>query len=958
MHNNKSIDSVFSALNAKIKPLPELTDFELKKYDVALCCDAGASHLRLRNIYIFTYEIAFLVYGAPLGDFLFTFRKGREAKYHKMAAQMVVGNPKNDSIINNSAIKEQKRILYIDSGHIPFGREGKIEIADMLLLICKENPDYEVVIKPRWLPNFQGAIAHRNATHIYDIVYERCNGDLPKNLTMLNEHLNLHELIQSSHSVICLQTGAIFDVLSHGKGLCIAINYKTDYKFDMTQSERQMEIDYFNRTNCAVPIGEIHRYMPHGIRSGSTFLHEELPQITGASSRIADVMEYVFANYISLGKFPDIMDYCYENYERQMRPANLSWDDIKRLRFKNSAYQELAVAIQNIDSSLKFPKSYEFVDNHWADYEFSNNGFADFIYEFKLRLNFEVRDAAPILSADDIKQSYLLEALFNLGYDNDILAMPQEQILCKGPWHYYVARILQERNEIEACIPHFIRFLKNANHRAYEKYQAELLGGGYKLAYSEIFRMYDGKNIPIAEIETLLNALYEKKFENYINWKLRNKAWNLLGKAVSDGKDSVHNKNIYWLLRHKNTEFRNITIERNEAKIQALRYQHRWFRIPYLLKRGVQCVQDHGFRYTTILGCKKMKKFLKDRINKLLNISLLRITVKFGTDVLRGFKIYARTMRKYGSTAVICLTSTGTGDAYFLALRFYQFCKTRPSTEVPVYGVFEKSGLEIAELFDIPYPEAFTYKEFNSLFALQMFGTNCALMLCLLHCHTFRLHVRILSRLYGFRSIDFVTLNNIHAYGKDIALNTPRLEPVFDSRGVESLFEENSLIPGKTVYISPYAKSMKPLPLRFWSRLVAQLNQSGFTVCTNCVSVGAAIKGTIPLFVPHTQSVPFIEMAGVVIALRSGFCDVTESSRSLKIALYNEQERAFNFGVATTTDVYNMQQCYARENQYDLIYTPRHEISLIDKIVKLAVEYINLKETNSENHSLAASKTQ
>ena len=68
-------------------------------------------------------------------------------------SKIEIGEPKYDHVSLTSP--DTKIFLFIDSGHYPFGKKGKKELARTLLDICKTFPDYELWIKPRFLPGDQ-----------------------------------------------------------------------------------------------------------------------------------------------------------------------------------------------------------------------------------------------------------------------------------------------------------------------------------------------------------------------------------------------------------------------------------------------------------------------------------------------------------------------------------------------------------------------------------------------------------------------------------------------------------------------------------------------------------------------------------------------------------------------------------------------------------------------------------
>lgn len=107
---------------------------------------------------------------------------------------------------------------------------------------------------------------------------------------------------------------------------------------------------------------------------------------------------------------------------------------------------------------------------------------------------------------------------------------------------------------------------------------------------------------------------------------------------------------------------------------------------------------------------------------------------------------------------------------------------------------------------------------------------------------------------------------------------------------VEDLFTREGLTRGKTVLLMPYANTAVGIPAEFWESLAFNLQEKGYTVCTNSSGeLEPAISGTRPLFFDLRYGLEVVEAAGMMIALRSGICDVLSSAKARKIIFYPDQ---------------------------------------------------------------------
>lgn len=94
------------------------------------------------------------------------------------------------------------------------------------------------------------------------------------------------------------------------------------------------------------------------------------------------------------------------------------------------------------------------------------------------------------------------------------------------------------------------------------------------------------------------------------------------------------------------------------------------------------------------------------------------------------------------------------------------------------------------------------------------------------------------------------------------------------------------IVPGKTVILSPYAKSVIPLPDKVWKDIVEDYTNQGYDVYTNTVGDEKPLEGTKKISPDITQMKSLVEHAGTFIGIRSGLCDVLKTAKCKKIALY------------------------------------------------------------------------
>lgn len=955
--DQKSSDYMFYDLGLPIYPFSSLTPQIVSIFNIALCGDGGMAQLINFDIYTFVYTLAIDERVTNGADFLFNYCTDRRSHYYQNCASMAIGNPKNDSV-NMSISTAGKRILYIDSGHIPFGKKGKEEIADLLLRICEENQDYELVIKPRWLRAGSVSFTHKNTEHIYDILEERANGALPSNLVMLNQHLDLHELINSSESVLTLYSSVIMDVLSHQKALVIITGYDCEDQIDFRTADFKRKEEFWGQSGCTVNIKEVPQFMPHGIQSDGTFLRKILPDVTGASTRAADVMGFVYKNYVRKKTYPGVKEYSYSNFKEEL-PAtpDISWEQIKKNRIENMARYNLAILQDKISWHIDLSECYNFLLANIEQSYLSHESLEDFLRKLSYQEFVVIKKNKDQMMLTGIDQALLLQALYETGDLESILSLNEGSILCPEIYHYYLGIIHKQREDFANAAKHLMIFIESINTRHYDKYPQENIRV-LKPVYNFLIEHY-GINSPDKALLELFEYAHQNGNQVYSDFKLRNRVYQQLPKIAERVKEkSIEEAYRYLLLYVKYSEKYHTAPLRNTLnsvrhelegvyRSRSYRFGKKVMWVPHQTKKFLSYLKEYGCRYTCTHLYGKIKNYCKQKKDSLMKESLVRIAIVFFKQVLPGYRLYKDMINKYGLHSYLFLSAPATGDAYIYGLFYKSFVAQNYPDYTPVYGVYGKSSVSVAKLFGIENSEAYSMDEFRQLYNLMMFDLHGKIHLRSLHYHVFYRHSCILSFLEGLHGFDFFSLA---AACCQIQSDEDIAEASFhyDDAALNKMFADNELIKGKTILLSPFAKTIKSIPERFWKLLAIELMKHGFCVCTNSVGdFEPPVEGTKAIFIPYDLSVPFLERAGFSIGLRSGFHDVTSLANCLKIAIYpkNNYRRSL---VCHINDSFLLSSMYGQQNQHDFIYSPENEIQLLRDIVSMVLSAYNTKKEGGQ----------
>jgi hypothetical protein len=164
------------------------------------------------------------------------------------------------------------------------------------------------------------------------------------------------------------------------------------------------------------------------------------------------------------------------------------------------------------------------------------------------------------------------------------------------------------------------------------------------------------------------------------------------------------------------------------------------------------------------------------------------------------------------------------------------------------------------------------------------------------------------------------------------------------------LFEELNLPAGRTILVAPLANSYPHKIQRFWwEKAVAALKNKGFTVVNNIganshfssedtkVKVGH-IDGATPVDIPIDMAIPFAELCGYFLGIRSGLCDLLAYSNTRKLIVYPEPDpNASNFNwVRSVAHYWSLQRNYNCERTLEYFVGERDtfNIEIINNFIR------------------------
>lgn len=470
---------IFKDYNIPLHDLKQITSSVLEGYDTIFAQNEFLRNFNLFNINKYVYTINDNVFHEARSAADFIFSNGEKWKedvsypFEKDCVIMETGCLKiNESI--QSECYDDHTILFIDSGHMPYSAKGKKELAKLLLSICERFKDYCLIIKPRILPGSKHA-THRNDNHLYDNIIELCNGKIPANMTMLMEHLQLGKLIQQSKVVLCLYTTAYLEAVLYNKNIIIidelpnedSIGARIHTFFNPTK-------DILRSTGCLVPYTEVLNYLPNGIKCSEFHINEQVYYQGYVAEIMADIMEYIYIEFLSKGFFPRISTYqCLQYKEIMQVDQAIDFNKIIQNRIANCLRYDVGIIKKNLNC----------LDTCFDDKinRLINDALQDTSLTKTINYNKKMNEIIALflyhqkeLSSDAITQTYLLYCRIMLNQIKEVAEM-QVPIGCLSISLYAKGLLCFQNKQTNDAIKYFEQYLDLVEKNSYDTTVADTL---------------------------------------------------------------------------------------------------------------------------------------------------------------------------------------------------------------------------------------------------------------------------------------------------------------------------------------------------------------------------------------------------------------------------------------------------------------------------------------------------
>jgi len=164
----------------------------------------------------------------------------------------------------SETVAQTKKIVWIESGHFPYGEVGRRQEAELIRQICLAYPDYRIVVKPRYLLSDCAVAKHSNADHLFHYLSEFAD-KLP-NLELWTQPCTVAEAIADAQTVIHTYSSAFQEAAVLDKAIINIGDIETEETVDLRRNRFNRIKAYIDKAGQTVCRAEVIGLLPHGVK--------------------------------------------------------------------------------------------------------------------------------------------------------------------------------------------------------------------------------------------------------------------------------------------------------------------------------------------------------------------------------------------------------------------------------------------------------------------------------------------------------------------------------------------------------------------------------------------------------------------------------------------------------------------------------------------------------------------
>ncbi len=465
-HNIRQIEQ----FNIKVHHISEMTEETVDKCDIAFVHTMYKGNpMLLRKKYLFFFNHIFMYGHNNMSDFMFVQCNDPYRKYENKVV-FKIGSPKYDRIYKTDiSTEESKQILFIETGHFPFGEKGRRQVSKMLLDICANNKDYRIVVKPRFFPNDKN-MTRRNTDHIYKYIYDLCDNNLPDNLTLLYKHIDLEQEIYKSHSIVCYGTSAYLEAALSGRGLVVVKGIESNEIYDDRKEKYWKYLyDFIEDSGCVVDIDKVNEYLPDGIKCSEKHLKKAVAHIGNTSERIVEIVEYVWENFLSNGLYPMPGEYDYSDYKERLIPKySIDTNQLVENKIINSLETLIHLMEAQISVYIDWQELYSIINTWKNDKKLKMDDFDGLMNTFNGYIHSLIVKNKNLLLNDYLDSLVLLRSLDNRHMYDKIEHLENVLPHAKAS-DFYFGKAAFMKSDYKKSMDYFMTYFKYIKNMSYDE---------------------------------------------------------------------------------------------------------------------------------------------------------------------------------------------------------------------------------------------------------------------------------------------------------------------------------------------------------------------------------------------------------------------------------------------------------------------------------------------------------
>lgn len=250
-------------------------------------------------------------------------------------------------------------------------------------------------------------------------------------------------------------------------------------------------------------------------------------------------------------------------------------------------------------------------------------------------------------------------------------------------------------------------------------------------------------------------------------------------------------------------------------------------------------------------------------------INRMNKRVERGIEKLKEFKI------KYSNSFFFLCPFSALGDIYFMLSYLPYFIEKREIRNCMI-AVIGNACASVVRLFGNYNVEILEQKDMDGLIQASLYIGDKNIFIP----HQDRPYVVDLHKALYVKQIPLEQIYCCGVFG--LPIDTKPYEPTeFCDYELLSQIEA-----GRSVILSPYAKSVTLLEDSIWEQIVKECEDRGYQCYTNVVGDEKPLPNTKAISPKLSEIKSVVERAGVFVGIRSGLCDVLRTANAKMIALY------------------------------------------------------------------------